>query len=157
MLTKKRGFPSRSVSRFRVHQNSETFSKLVWSEKGLDSIRNSFTRFIHPYLFAPNSNPSSGHFVKLSLCPRQPRLDEFAKVMQETYANPNHTLPPDPQPRWVQLCPLVPFHAPFRICPTHVLQPWWWSHHGPGLIQVAPLRGEWGLHSPSFVHSKSRS
>ena len=159
MLTKKRWFPSRSVSRFRVHQNTETFSKLFWLEEGPDITRDTITRLIHPYLFAPDSNPSSGHFVIISLHPRQPRLVYFAKEqLQETDADHNHTLPPDPQLRWAHICPLASFHAPFRVFLSQVQQYWRrGSHYGSDLIQVDPLRGEWGLHSRSVVHSKSRS
>ena len=156
MLTKKRGFPNRFVSRFRVYQNTETVSKLVWSEEGPDTNWGTNTRLIHSNLFAPDSIPSSGHFIKLSIVLRQPRLVEVAKHLQETHTNPNHTLQPDPQLRWIHLCPLARFHASLRNCLTHILQPWWGSHHGPSLFQVNPL-WEWGLHSPSLVHSKPLS
>jgi hypothetical protein len=156
MLSKKRGFPSRSVSQFRVYQNTETFSKPIWSEEGSDTTRATYNRLIYPNLFAPDSKPSSGHFFKLSLFLRQPRLVEVAYQVQETHAHPNHTLQPDPELRWVHLVPLASFHARFRNCLAQVLQPWWWSHQGLGLFQVDPL-WEWGLHSPSLVRSEPRS
>ena len=128
MLTKRRGLPSRSVSRFRVSQNAEDVSKLIGLEDWADSTRYTKTKLINPQLFAPDFNPSSGHVAMLSLFLCQTWLVKVASQQQENPAYPNDLLQPDPQLRWIQLRPLTPFHTHFRFrLSPQIPQLWLWT------------------------------